>query len=118
VLAHVVDPLPVRTCSTPIRCYFLEGDPQSLRDRLYRHRLGLLRLVPRLRRRERPSPRYTPSRSAVGGSSFRLRPFCCPEEQRELPNLLLDRDRLPSPGALDTTGWDRFSAAFRYYAII
>jgi hypothetical protein len=49
---------------------------------------------------------------------LRLRPFCCPEEQRELPFLLLDRDRLPSPAVLDAAGWDHLSAALRYYAII
>jgi hypothetical protein len=46
------------------------------------------------------------------------RPFCCPEKQRELPFLLLDRGRLPSTIVVDTMAWDRLSADFRYYATI
>jgi hypothetical protein len=49
---------------------------------------------------------------------LRLDPFCCPEKQLELPFLLLDRDRLPSPTPRRDASWDRLSAAFRYYAII
>lgn len=114
-LAHRVDRLSVRPWGTPIGCYFLEGAAQVGRNRLHRHRLALLSLVPRLRRRARRSPGHAPSRSADGGFGYCRRPFCCPEGQTELPYLLLDRDRLPSPSA---EGWDRLSAAFRYYAII
>jgi len=114
MLAQLTDRLAVRARSTLVGSYMTERLFQVVTTNHFLHRHRRQRSSPRgLRLRHRAWRRHGPTR--VHTSDGPLRAVGCLGEQLKLSCLFTGRGRLPSPRAKLGRGWDRLSAALRYY---
>ena len=114
---HFLDCLAIWAWCSLVRRNLGECLFEAFHHPFHRRGTSLSRLAPWLRRRSRFRPGQVPA-FPTRGPAFNTRVFCCSKAEFELPVHSFDRPRLPSPLALDTSGWDPVSRAFRYYAVL